>query len=334
MPPRLSLSFVQDRIAVESPVHSRHSARSRTRAAEGAGASSAPIPIAAVERDTGLTKDTLRIWERRYGFPRPRRDPHGERVYTSGDVEKLRLLKRLIDQGHRPGKLIGRAVPELELLVYPVTGERAAPGSARAAGSYVELIAQGRTDELHDRLAQAQLQMGLARFVVELMAPLTREVGEAWARGTIEVYEEHLYSEVVQRVLRSGIRAIPAGTGPRVLLTTLPQEAHGIGILMAEVLLALEGARCISLGVQTPVRDIVLAAESQDADIVALSFTPVVSPRQLVAGLGELRGRLAAKVELWAGGSAPGLLRRPPAGVRVLRNLADIGPALLAWRAR
>ena len=38
--------------------------------------------IAAVERETGLGKDTLRVWERRYGFPRPERDQHGERAYT------------------------------------------------------------------------------------------------------------------------------------------------------------------------------------------------------------------------------------------------------------
>jgi hypothetical protein len=35
------------------------------------------LPIAAVERDTGLAKDTLRVWERRYGFPQPGRDANG-----------------------------------------------------------------------------------------------------------------------------------------------------------------------------------------------------------------------------------------------------------------
>jgi DNA-binding transcriptional MerR regulator len=37
--------------------------------------------IAAVERDTGIGKDTLRVWERRYGFPQPGRDSFGERSY-------------------------------------------------------------------------------------------------------------------------------------------------------------------------------------------------------------------------------------------------------------
>ena len=59
--------------------------------------------IASVEKETGLSKDTLRMWERRYGFPAPGRDPAGDRLYPAGQVERLRLIKRLIDQGHRPG---------------------------------------------------------------------------------------------------------------------------------------------------------------------------------------------------------------------------------------
>ena len=54
------------------------------------------LSIAAAERDTGLTKDTLRVWERRYGFPRPDRDGGGERAYPLEQVEKLRVVKRLI----------------------------------------------------------------------------------------------------------------------------------------------------------------------------------------------------------------------------------------------
>ncbi|TXG94449.1 MAG: MerR family transcriptional regulator, partial [Rhodocyclaceae bacterium] len=67
---------------------------------------STQFSIAAVERDTGLAKDTLRVWERRYGFPTPARDANGERLYPSAQVERLRLIKRLMDQGFRPGKLV------------------------------------------------------------------------------------------------------------------------------------------------------------------------------------------------------------------------------------
>lgn len=39
------------------------------------------LPISVVERETGIPKDLLRMWERRYGFPEPARDAQGDRVY-------------------------------------------------------------------------------------------------------------------------------------------------------------------------------------------------------------------------------------------------------------
>ena len=68
--------------------------------------SNSTFNIAAVERDTGLSKDVLRMWERRYGFPVPDRDSNGERCYPTEQVERLRVIKRLMDSGHRPGKLL------------------------------------------------------------------------------------------------------------------------------------------------------------------------------------------------------------------------------------
>jgi methylmalonyl-CoA mutase cobalamin-binding subunit len=88
----------------------------------------------------------------------------------------------------------------------------------------------------------------------------------------------------------------------------------------------------MSLGVQTPVWDIALAAEAQQADIVALSFSSAVNANQVHDGLAELRGRLPASVEIWAGGGCPTLHRRAPRGVLALRRLEEIAPALQRWR--
>ena len=86
--------------------------------AASAGDAAAGLPgIAAVERDTGIAKDTLRIWERRYGFPAPLRDALGERVYPPEQVQRLRLLKRLLDAGHRPGRVVGASDEALQELL-------------------------------------------------------------------------------------------------------------------------------------------------------------------------------------------------------------------------
>ena len=301
----------------------------------------APTPIAmsiaAVERDTGLTKDTLRVWERRYGFPAPSRDALGERLYPLDQIDKLRTLKRLLDLGHRPGKVVNLPIDELQRLAQASTG-----GSARHLqpvqaqddlDGLLRLLIAHRFDGLRGELSQLLLRKGLARFITDVIAPLNELVGEAWTRGELQIFEEHLYTEAVQGLLRSAIGSIPrADRRPRVLLTTFPQEPHGLGILMAEATLALDGCSCISLGVQTPIWDIALAAEAQQVDIVALSFSAVVNPNQASDGLAELRGRLPAVVEIWAGGNCPVLQRRPPPGIHALRSLDEVAPALARWR--
>lgn len=300
------------------------------------------VPIAAVERDTGLSKDTLRMWERRYGFPRPGRDAFGERAYPLEQVDKLRLIKRLMDQGHRPGKIIGCSTEQLqELAGSAVAPPRRARDIVEAhpdCAQLLDLLKQHRIEDLRRQLSQSLLRLGLLRFVVERAAPLNDMVGEAWSRGQLEIFEEHLYTESMQTILRNAVNAAPRLAAhqvgrPRVLLTTLPQEQHALGILMAEALLSLEGSHCIALGVQTPVWDIVRAATAQGVDIVALSFSIAMNPNHVLEGLAELRAKLPASIEVWAGGAAPVLLRRPPREVHCLRGLDDIAPALQRWRA-
>src|SRR5947208_1376049 len=82
------------------------------------------LNISAVERETGLSKDVLRMWERRYGFPKPARDENGERQYTVAEIAKLRGMKRLMDIGMRPGKIIALAESELNAIADARAGSR------------------------------------------------------------------------------------------------------------------------------------------------------------------------------------------------------------------
>jgi methanogenic corrinoid protein MtbC1 len=298
------------------------------------------LSIAAVERDTGLSKDTLRVWERRYGYPTPARDATGERAYTLEQVEKLRIVKRLLDAGHRPGRIVPLPLEELSALSAS-TVDQPTRGPEPAAGvgdlrRYVDLIRAHDARGLRAELSRLLSRHGVATFVIEVVAPLNIVVGDAWLRGQMEIFEEHMYTEVVQMVLRQAIASIPDPPGagrPAVLLTSFPGEPHGLGLLMAEAMFALEGCDCVSLGVQTPIWDIVLATAAHGSDIVALGFSGCMNPNQVVDGLTELRGKLPPAQQIWAGGSAPVLHRRRIDGVLPLASLDTIARELATWRA-
>ncbi len=293
------------------------------------------VSIAAVERDTGLLKDTLRVWERRYGFPAPGRDGFGERAYPIDQIEKLRLIRRLLDAGQRPGRVVHLGLSELQRLSDALRPMPLLHPDPTNVDLYLSLVKAHDIDGFKRELSQANLRMGLAAFVTDLIAPLNTAVGEAWMGGQLAVFEEHLYTEGINVVLRAALASVPSTSPsgrPRVLLSTFPQEAHGIGLLMAEIMFALEGGKCVSLGVQTPIHELVQAVAAHQSDIVALSFTASLNPNDVLAGLKELRAQLPAGLEIWAGGACPIIHRRPIDGVLSLDSLKAIDEHLGRWR--
>ncbi|HEX5373229.1 MAG TPA: MerR family transcriptional regulator [Aquabacterium sp.] len=338
------------------------------------------MSIAAVERDTGLSKDTLRVWERRYGFPQPARDPQGERAYPLDQIERLRLIKRLLDVGHRPSRLVHLDMSDLRALsertadaqgldgpirrralrTTPPTNTPATPTShgrahllasasaptwsAQVPGptpQWVErcLVHVDRHDPigLRRELAHCQNRLGLARFISDLAAPLLTAVGNGWLRGRFQVYQEHWVSHYLQQALHAAIQTFPVlndDSHPRVLLSTLPGEHHSLGLLMVECWLCLEQAQPINLGPQTPVWDLVHAAQACHADVVALSFSAYAQPQLITDALPELRQKLPPHIELWVGGSHPLLQRRPPEGVTVLNDMPRLTDIVSDWRQR
>lgn len=296
--------------------------------------SAAGLSIAAVERETRLSKDVLRVWEKRYGFPTPGRDANGERCYPPDQVERLRLVKRLMDQGLRPGRLLRLAEDELARLARGPLAAPAPPGDA-ASALLDELLATVQRDPstLQMALRHHLDRLGLECFIGQVAAPLTVAVGARWEHGSFDIFDEHVYTETATRILRQAVAALPATAGgPRILLTTLPGETHGLGLLMTEALLALDGAVCIALGTETPPSSIVRAAASHRADVVALSFSAAYPRSQLRPSLQGLRQLLPAATALWAGG-AGSAAATPVDGVQLLSSLDRGRQALADWHA-
>jgi DNA-binding transcriptional MerR regulator len=61
---------------------------------------------------TGVGEATLRAWERRFGFPSPRREPSGHRRYSRTEVERIRAVVRERDRGLSLAVAIERVTAE------------------------------------------------------------------------------------------------------------------------------------------------------------------------------------------------------------------------------
>lgn len=72
--------------------------------------------IGVVSRLTGINQETLRMWERRYQMTTPiRTGVRRSRFYSQHDVDRLTLVKALIDVGHPVSSLAKLGIDEMRL---------------------------------------------------------------------------------------------------------------------------------------------------------------------------------------------------------------------------
>ena len=292
-----------------------------------------PMRIADVERDTGIGKDTLRVWERRYDFPKPMRDALGERLYPGDQIERLRVIRRLLDRGMRPGKVLALDLPGLHRLMdgYSVDEENS-DRHALCIG-LIRLLRMHRSRELRENLNRILVRDGLQRFISETIVPMNRIIGDFWIRGELSVPEEHVYTELVQNVIRHAIHSQSTGDQhPRILLATFPDEEHCLGILMVEAMCISEGAQCTSLGTRIPLADIAKYANDGIYDVVAISFSAAYPSRSVVKDLKQFRELLPPSISIWAGGSGLNQKRLELSQMKILTNIEGIPSLVNEWR--
>ncbi|WP_269533297.1 MerR family transcriptional regulator [Chitinimonas sp. BJYL2] len=292
------------------------------------------LPIAATERETRVSKELLRMWERRYGFPSPQRDEHGDRVYSADEIEKLKLVRVLIDRGFRPGRLVGMDIQALRQLQGGL-GKQPGQTAEDPGHELLQLLQQGDVKRIHSWFARELSNHGLKHFITVSMPEANRCVGEAWRRGTLAIHEEHLYTEQVQQLLRLAMQPFYlGGNPPKILLTTLPEEQHGLGLLMVEVMLRMNQCEVLSFGPGMPLADTLEAATVHGVDIVGLSISAAYGEAQAQQGVSALLAALPKGTQLWVGGQGSANLRLRDPQLLMIRELGELAEAVTRWRAQ
>jgi methanogenic corrinoid protein MtbC1 len=245
------------------------------------------------------------MWERRYAFPKPKRNANGNRVYCADDVGRLVLIARAMKAGYRPGEVVGKKRVELEQVLARSNQQPAALAADNDnLEPVLDAIARDDLAEAHRTLHSLSASHGARAFVTEVAGPLLVQTGLAWAGGRIQVRHEHMLSEILTSQLRALLAPFQAQVGsPVVLLCTLPHELHRLGLDMAAVFLAVIGVDVRVLGPNSPADQIVATAKAQDVDAVAVSVSLNTDPPAARGYLSWIESELTGATELWVGGA-------------------------------
>lgn len=312
-------------------------------------------PIQVVSLRTGLSKDVLRAWERRYGVVEPARTDTGRRLYSDRDIDHLRLLKKASGAGRSLKRLSKLSRTDLAQLVEEdaVARElqRAEEAEAVIVGSdgphetTSDLVGEALTavealdrEGLHETLDRAVVTLPPADLVEQMIAPLMQRIGQLWWERRLNPRHEHLASTAVQATLDQVIGALGRRSGhrPHIVCATPDGQRHEIGAMLVAVTAAAADWRVTFLGADLPVDEIAAAAVALGVEGVAISLVHPEDDPDLPAAIRQLRQLLRPEIRLFAGGRAASAYRDAleDAGAEVFSELVTLRRRLVQLRSQ
>jgi len=250
-----------------------------------------------VAKLTGLSKDVVRVWERRYGLVKPLRSANRYREYTDEDVALLRFLKVELDRGQTIGAL---ALEGRDSLLQRIrTSQAPTPQELKPHSNLLDELVE-RLDPLDKDRFEKKLNGAVAvipfeEAVQRILLPLQRRVGELWHEGRINIAVEHYVTKLIQQKLFSVMNQLPVNEfGPRVLIACPEGEWHEIGAQAVAYIAASRGCNVYYLGPNLPFTDLQAFCERIKPDLVLLSLTEAKSEamtRQLLQDFESLATR-------------------------------------------
>ncbi|WP_297729684.1 MerR family transcriptional regulator [Limnohabitans sp. Rim8] len=282
-----------------------------------------------IELITGFGIEQLRKWRQRFGFPPAQYDGRGRAIYSRDTIDRLMVIKRLLEAGFRPGHVVAKTVLEnlktaADLNLFKPHVER-----SDSTNALISLLSHLDIEAFKALLRKQRAKRSMLDFVKDTIAPLMIGIGDAWAGGEIDVHHEHLCSSMIERYLiAETLKSIPKAFSPVFLFAMPPGERHQLGLLMVEAVMADAGAYIINVGTDIPLNSLKLAATECKVDVVALTFSFSYPPRDVVPTLAHLRRLLPQSMLIWAGGAGLSQVKRAPKGVRIISHFDEAITAL------
>lgn len=264
--------------------------------------------IKTVARLTGIPKNTLIAWERRYELVTPTRLKNGYRVYTANDLLVINRVKGLLEQGfkiseaavlvlndQKPGQSDAPANDELEKSRETVTLQ----------ADLLEAIGDYDLDQM-DAVFEKASSLSIERLIDDIVIPVSVKVGENWATGKFNIAQEHFSSSFMKERLFSLFKQMKNevdDSKKSILLACITGERHEIGLLSLGIKFRAKGHPVLYLGSDMPASEVADAAIYKKVNSIGLSVVNPVSLLDVLHYVERLRGMLPNDVKIFLGGN-------------------------------
>jgi DNA-binding transcriptional MerR regulator len=242
-----------------------------------------------LEQLSGIKAHTLRIWEQRYDFIKPKRTETNIRFYDDHDLRLILNVSLLKENGHKISKISKMPYDEMQKEVINLTEKRL---------SYPEQIHSltiAMIDQDEERFEKIMstiiLQLGFEITMMKVIYPFLVKVGVLWQTGSITPSQEHFISNLIRQKIIVAIDAlyVPSIGYNYSYLLFLPEgELHELSLLFSSYIIKSRKNKVIYIGQNTPFNDIISIYNNLNPDFLLTVITTHPQPCEIQSYIEKL----------------------------------------------
>jgi MerR family transcriptional regulator, light-induced transcriptional regulator len=277
-----------------------------------------------LENLSGIKAHTIRIWEQRYGFLKPKRTETNIRYYSNEELKTILNVALLNKYGFKISH-IGRMQPhEIQERITSLADGRAV--QERIVNELVQSMVDLDMDTFERIISSFISSKGIERAVTHIIFPFLEKIGILWQTGHIHPAQEHLVTNVIRQKL---IVAIESAGSPVMLdktfLLFLPEgEHHELGLLFMYYLLKSRGAKTIYLGANVPLADVEQVVTLKKPDLAFIHLTGNCSGFNFEKFLGNMQQRVGGITTIVSGQLTQQYKKKVPGCIHFKKSLSEV----------
>ena len=247
--------------------------------------------IREIEQLSGIKAHTLRIWEQRYNFIKPKRTDTNIRYYDDDDLKLVLNISLLKDNGHKISRICKMEAEDLQLEVRRLMENKMGfPEQIQGLTLAMLDLDEERFEKI---LSTNILQIGFERTMMSLIYPFFQRIGVLWQTGAISPAQEHFMSNLVRQKIIVAIdgQLVNSVNYHKKYLLFLPEnELHEISLLFSAYILRSRNNNVIYIGQNVPKADLINIYENHSPDCLLTVLTtspPLDDVQSYIYGLSE-----------------------------------------------
>ncbi len=227
-----------------------------------------------LEQLSGIKAHTLRIWEQRYDFIKPKRTDTNIRYYDDQDLKLILNVSLLKDNGLKISKISRMHFSEMQKEVLKLTEKKL------SYPEQIHALTLAMIDHDEDRFEKIMstiiLQIGFEDTIIKVIYPFLIKIGILWQTGVIFPSQEHFIANLIRQKMIVAIDGlyVPSNEYNKKYLLFLPEEElHELSLLFSSYLIKVRKNKVIYIGQKTPLEDLIKVYNSLKPDYMLTVLT-------------------------------------------------------------